>query len=242
MAHRLSTRISLRWLPDAPSEPTDTLVFNVGSYFMDLRVLKADTSIDWGMAGERAILSTDPRTSVSPPLSPLTKPRQLTFALGIRSTVKCRWTKLIDSLGPSDPDEGTFTSLPNGDYLEVGSMPHPDTDEMTEYEEVFRQLTPRPGVKRAWILQSDDEKTFLGRIGGNFMALCEGKEGFCARSEEWDEGERQWRVKYAIGGLEGVASFADTHGVEFEGEGGWKEGQKVVVSGKQYVVRSLEAL
>jgi len=65
MAHRISTRISLRWLPDPPSEPTDTLVFNVGAYFMDLRVLKADTSIDWGMAGERQILSKDPRTPLS---------------------------------------------------------------------------------------------------------------------------------------------------------------------------------
>jgi len=46
MAHQISTRISLRWLPEAPSEPTDTLVFNVGAYFLDLRVLKADTSID----------------------------------------------------------------------------------------------------------------------------------------------------------------------------------------------------
>jgi len=63
MAHRISTRISLRWLPDPPSEPTDTLVFNVGDYFMDLRVLKADGSIDWGMAGERQILSKDPRKS-----------------------------------------------------------------------------------------------------------------------------------------------------------------------------------
>jgi hypothetical protein len=60
MAHRISTRISLRWVPDTPSEPTDTLVFNVGSYFMDLRILTADTSIDWGMAGIREIISQDP--------------------------------------------------------------------------------------------------------------------------------------------------------------------------------------
>jgi Protein HRI1 len=65
MAHPISTRISLRWVPDPPSEPTDTLVFNVGDYFMDLRVLKADTSIDWGMAGERQIISQNPRKSLS---------------------------------------------------------------------------------------------------------------------------------------------------------------------------------
>jgi hypothetical protein len=60
MAEQISTRISFRWLPDPPSEPTDTLVFNVGLYFMDLRVLKADGSIEWGMAGERQILSKNP--------------------------------------------------------------------------------------------------------------------------------------------------------------------------------------
>lgn len=65
MVHRISTRISLRWLPDPPSEPTDTLVFNVESYFLDLRVLKVDHSIDWAMAGERLVISTDPRTLLS---------------------------------------------------------------------------------------------------------------------------------------------------------------------------------
>ena len=62
MAAQLSTRVSLRFLPDEPSEPTDTLVLNVGQYYMDLRVLKADTSIDWSMAGQRFILKDDPRS------------------------------------------------------------------------------------------------------------------------------------------------------------------------------------
>jgi hypothetical protein len=60
MAARLSTRVSLRWLPDPPYEPTDTIVLNVGSYFMDLRIRKQDGEIDWAMAGERMILSEDP--------------------------------------------------------------------------------------------------------------------------------------------------------------------------------------
>ncbi|KAL5350930.1 hypothetical protein ACLOAV_004503 [Pseudogymnoascus australis] len=61
MAAILSTRISLRWVPDEPEELTDTLVMNVGGYFMDLRVDKADNSIDWATAGERRILSKNPR-------------------------------------------------------------------------------------------------------------------------------------------------------------------------------------
>jgi hypothetical protein len=65
MTPRVSIRITLRWLPDAASEPTDTLVFGVGDYYIDLRVLKSNTSIDWALAGERQIISTDPST-VSP--------------------------------------------------------------------------------------------------------------------------------------------------------------------------------
>ena len=61
MTLRLSTRISIKWADDAPSEPTDTIVLSVGDYFMDLRITKADQSIDWAFAGTREILSRDPR-------------------------------------------------------------------------------------------------------------------------------------------------------------------------------------
>lgn len=57
---RLSTRVSIKWGTEAASEPTDTLVMSVGDYYMDLRVNKADTSIDWAMAGQRLIKSEDP--------------------------------------------------------------------------------------------------------------------------------------------------------------------------------------
>lgn len=65
MATRLTTRISIRWVPGEPSEPTDTLVINVGGWYVDLRMTKADGSIDWAMAGERFILSQEPRTSLA---------------------------------------------------------------------------------------------------------------------------------------------------------------------------------
>lgn len=61
MDNKISTRVSIRWLPDAASEPTDTLVFSVGGWYMDLRILKEDGSIDWAMAGERVVTSKDPR-------------------------------------------------------------------------------------------------------------------------------------------------------------------------------------
>lgn len=63
MPPKISTRISLRWLPSTedPTEPTDTIVFGVGAYFVDLRVMKSDNSLDWALAGERQVISTDPR-------------------------------------------------------------------------------------------------------------------------------------------------------------------------------------
>jgi hypothetical protein len=61
MPAKLSTRISIQWLPEEASEPTDTLVMTVGSYYLDLRILKDDTSkIDWSMAGEVVTLSEEP--------------------------------------------------------------------------------------------------------------------------------------------------------------------------------------
>lgn len=57
----LTTRKSLRWVPDEPYEPTSTLVFDIGDYFVDLRVNKHDSSIDWAMAGKKKTLSEEPR-------------------------------------------------------------------------------------------------------------------------------------------------------------------------------------
>jgi len=79
---------------------------------------------------------------------------------------------------PSDPDEGIFSPLPNGDDLETGSMPcaHKN-DAVTDYEEVWHKLSLVPGPKRAWIIQSVENSprggTFLGRVAGSFMALRE---------------------------------------------------------------------
>jgi hypothetical protein len=58
---RLSTRVSIKWADNEASEPTDTHVMSIGEYYMDLRVKKADTTIDWAMAGQRLIKSEDPR-------------------------------------------------------------------------------------------------------------------------------------------------------------------------------------
>jgi Protein HRI1 len=148
--------------------------------------------------------------------------------------VQCRWIKIIDSLGSTEPDEGTFTPLPNGDDIETGSMPCAEKgNRVTDYEEVWRKLSPPPGTGHGWILQSLAGMTFLGRIGGAYMALSE-EEGrrFGARSEEWDV-ENGWRVKYAIGDVEEVPSFANIGSKLLDGEAAWRIGETVVVLGKK---------
>jgi hypothetical protein len=160
--------------------------------------------------------------------------------------VKVRWIKTLDSLGLTEPDEGSFTKLPNGDDFETGRMPCPERGmAVTEYEEVWRQIPPIPGPKRAWILEStgDGRKTFLGRIGGGYVAL-DGKKGdsFGARSEVWDEKELRWKVKHAIGDVDDIPSLADLGTEGFDGETEWQMGITVVVMRREYLVRAFEIL
>jgi hypothetical protein len=111
---------------------------------------------------------------------------------------------------------------------------------VTEYEEVWRKLSPRPGVKHGWILQSVDGKIFLGRVGGGFMALREGEgKAFGARREEWDV-STGWSAKYNIGDVDGVPSLAAVGKELFDGEQSWKIDQNVDILGSQYVVRAWE--
>ncbi|OQV04009.1 hypothetical protein CLAIMM_08963 isoform 1 [Cladophialophora immunda] len=182
MPARLSTRLSIRWVPGEASEPTDTLIIGVEGWYVDLRITKLDGSIDWAMAGERLILSQEPLT--------------------------CKWTHWIDSRGYTDPDIGSFQPASEStDSIETGSMLHPETNTMTPYEEVWRTLSPSftEHFPSAWILRSVDGRTFLGQLGGDFLALKGGSEGpagmtgFCARREIWDDGKAEWTTKYEAG-------------------------------------------
>lgn len=54
------TRVSMQWPPDAPFEDTNTIALNVGGYFVDLRIVPTDQTIQWTRAGERLVLAEDP--------------------------------------------------------------------------------------------------------------------------------------------------------------------------------------
>jgi hypothetical protein len=58
MSIRLTQRVSFRWLPELPAEPTDTLVMSVSNWFIDLRITKTDGSLEWGFAGEEKVLQS----------------------------------------------------------------------------------------------------------------------------------------------------------------------------------------
>ena len=164
----------------------------------------------------------------------------------VSTVVKVRFNKTLDSLNMTEPDEGDFTKLPNGDDFEIGRMPCPERGmQVTDYEEVWRQIPPVPGPKRAWILESAGEgrKIFVGRIGGGYIAMGDKKgETFGARREEWDMGRMSWEVKYKIGDVDDVPSVADLGAEGFEGEADWEMGNTVIVLGRGYLVRAFELL
>ncbi|KNG87894.1 hypothetical protein ANOM_003420 [Aspergillus nomiae NRRL 13137] len=207
---RLSTRISIRWLPEPASETTDTIVMSV-----KLRVTD----------------SSDPR--------------------------RVQFTHEIDSHNSfDDVDCGTFTTLPNGDDLETGSMARPDVPgaPVTEYEEVWRELTFKEGPEgsgqgASWVLESKHDikvgegeevevsRTFFGEdLGLIFGGATEAGKGVSARREEWDA-STGWSAKYVLG-LEGD-SLPSAKDIEAN-EQLRTRGGTILVNGEPYTVRSYE--
>lgn len=83
---------------------------------------------------------------------------------------------------PILPDEGSFTTLPNGDVKEVGVMFNPDTVSNEPYEEVWRRLEVNEGSggeKCVFLLESADggPRAFFGRIGQYAMWISHDPSG-----------------------------------------------------------------
>ena len=167
-------RISVRWLPDEAYENTDTIALNVGGYFLDLRVVIADQSLEWSRAGER---KTVPGKDAA------------TF----------QWTRIIDSLGSTQTDEATFTSLPNGDDLESGIFVK--DDQPTAYEEVWRDVTDDEAKRTpSWIVQSEDGSVIYGKVGSIFMGMRRDEQGrFEVRREDYDLSKQCWKPVFEGG-------------------------------------------
>ena len=154
-----------------------------------------------------------------------------------------RWTRIIDSFGSSQADEAAFTELPNGDDLEMGTFVKDGTP--TAYEEVWRDITQDFGNANdsaAWILQSSDGLSFLGRIGGIYMGLHQGQDGtFAVRKEVYDEdAEGCWRNVYESGPTQHIPSARDVLQEESLIRGA-ALGDIVPTAGGKYAVRGLHS-
>ncbi|KAH6871644.1 hypothetical protein B0T10DRAFT_611192 [Thelonectria olida] len=208
-------RISIRWLPDEAYEDTRTIALNVGGYFIDLRATKENPSIQWSHAGELIVLKEEPFT--------------------------CRWTHIIDSLGFTDPDEASFTKLPNGDELEVGETkcPHKN-DAMTAYEEVWRDVTTHENPDEpSWILRSREGNTFIGRVGNICQANSKGTHGFSARREDFSKESAEWETSFEEGNTTSIPHVVDVL-KEWKTKTTWSVGQSIIVQGTEFSIIALE--
>ncbi|RDW64319.1 uncharacterized protein DSM5745_09730 [Aspergillus mulundensis] len=241
MTKRLSTRVSLRWPPEPAFENTDTLVLSVGNWYVDLRVDRDTGKLDWAIAGERL---QDPNSN------------------------EVLFTHELDSRNAFGvADCGTFSTLPNGDDLEVGVMPRPDLPgaPVSEYEEVWREL-PFPRMEGrenvSFVMESatggtlgeGEEKevtrTFIGGIWGTYIALRQrqvlvrpvGETKIVVRSGGEVSARRE---DFVHGGFEvkySLGSEADKLPTREDIRSPSSDGapEKLVVCGQEYIVRSWE--
>lgn len=112
-----------------------------------------------------------------------------------------QWTRIIDSTGSSQADDAKFKTLPNGDDLEYGEFNQDGTS--VPYEEVWRDVTNAVSVDGddcAWILQSVDGSTFLGKVGGIYMGMSRTEDGrFGVRKEVCDKTTGSWKIEFESG-------------------------------------------
>ncbi|KAL0950326.1 hypothetical protein HGRIS_010296 [Hohenbuehelia grisea] len=173
----ISRRVSIRWIPESATEPTDTIVLTgEGSYFLDARFLKIGGGLDWAFAGRRIAESPD-----------------------------CtRFVHLIDSRtldAEEVVDQGTNIPLPNGTTLEKGTMVNPETGKMTDYEEIWEDIDHDCGNgSSSLFLRSDDSRTWQARVGDYETAMGRHEDGaFWAWRAKRSDGNEAWKLIRAVG-------------------------------------------
>lgn len=143
----VTKRCSIRWPPEAAYEDTLTLVISVANYFVDVRVKKDYSTLDWAFAGTKRV--EDDGRNV--------------------------WTHEIDSRNCLDEDSGYIEVLPNGDELEKGQMRNPDRDNrVMKHEEVWRNI---PLLKAEGVIARQDDKTHWLAVVDNYLLLLDSMNG-----------------------------------------------------------------
>ncbi|KAJ6553966.1 hypothetical protein DFH09DRAFT_1166349 [Mycena vulgaris] len=166
----ISFRESIRWIPDAASEPTQTIVLTglASGAFLDVRFDKESGELDWAFAGYRS-------------------------SAGPNST---KFTHHLDSrtLTPLDVvDVGTNTPLPDGTTLEEGEMVNPATGALTAYEEVWRDEESASAlIMRSVASAALPVSVWRARVGDWQLALgrCRGGEFWAWQAERNGRGDR----------------------------------------------------
>lgn len=178
----ISERVSFRWTPDPPSEPTNTLVLTSPSgYFVDVRLLKATESghesLQWAFAG-RAFHTT------------------------VGGQSKGSWTHLVDSKHPAGfEDQGIFEELPNGDSLEKGTMVDEQTGEIREYEEVWHDYLADPPRYRVVEGSGNQMNGYFVVMASHALGIVKDAENRLGVSK-WREELGEWHLIFAYGDLQ----------------------------------------
>ncbi|KAI0366680.1 hypothetical protein BV20DRAFT_638902 [Pilatotrama ljubarskyi] len=187
----ISERLYIRWFPDEASEPTSTLVLTTPSRrFVDLRFFKSTdpsasplTALEWGFAGR----------SVGTP-------------------THGKWIHEISSRTEhpeGEADEGDMfphPTLPDVE-LERGSMVHPETGEVREYEEAWKAVPvlavggPHDGKAVSILLEMRQD--LLGRRGVivRIGQYCQGivRDGSKVSVQRWTWTDGMWTKVGQVG-------------------------------------------
>lgn len=189
----ISLRQSIAWLPAPHSEPTSTVVLTSPQRrFVDVRILLADggrpsmedgsfspsssgLDLDWALAG----------TSESTPVGTDGKASD-----GV-------WRHWVDSRfedADAQVDAGRNTEQEDGSVLETGSMENPATGQVAPYEEVWRDIAPKPTLPdrkpRCIVLQTYDAETNDRGVVQLLGQFCQGilrtkKDGVTVERWQW---------------------------------------------------------
>ncbi|KAI6373640.1 hypothetical protein MCOR25_003413 [Pyricularia grisea] len=214
----ISIRKHIRWPPAPAAEPTSTIVVtSPGRRFVDLRVLLPLPSDH-----EKGGVSRVPVSSVEWAIAGSSESWIRKGADG-EDISHSKWTHWIDSrtmLNPEDSvaDEGDMFPQPDGTTLEKGRMLNPDLGVEADYEELWDDGKPIPGilgedgqarplaggVARCIVMQMEDQSL---RARGRIVLLgqyCQGLvrigDEIAAQRWEWQLG-RGWAMTIKIGEL-----------------------------------------
>lgn len=214
----ISERISFRWLPDPPSEPTTTLVLtSPKGHFVDVRIIKPSTEISSPQPPTVPNLDVEAASSGSS-ASPHHKLQWAFAGLATHSTTatgqsKGEWLHVVDSKHPAGfQDSGVFEDLPNGDSLERGVMFDDEQGEEREYEEVWRDWEADPRAFRVWELHrldgEGDTKQEEGGVRGYLISMGLYAAGIVKKAgtgelgiTRWSKKDGIWVREYALGEL-----------------------------------------